>query len=523
MLAAGAYAAAAPAGAAKPHAASKAAHAAAPAPGRKPPVAAQSAHAAKATQATQAAQLQLAQLQLAQARMTARPGVAPAAIPAAMPVNAQGPLSLDAGKGTMLHLGEDARSVFVADPVIADVQVPSPKAVFVLGKKTGTTTLYVLGANNKTLLQRTVVVTRDMVSLRNLVSARFPNLNVQVGTGQGSLLLTGQVPNPADADAIVQAVTPYLADKEVLINRMTIDRPLQVQLRVRITEVDRNVTQQLGINWQALGNVAGNFFGGVFSGRPIYNLNQPIPNGSGGVTFPVNLPTNNAYSILGAFKTGNTDIRVLVDALNQEGLLTVLAEPNLVALSGETASFLAGGEFPIPVSQTNGAISVEFKQFGVKLDFTPTVLNERRISLKVRPEVSQIDPSASVTTGGITVPGLSVRRADTTVELASGQSFAIGGLLQSNTTDIISQVPGVGSIPILGKLFSSSNYQNNKTELVIMVTPYLVEPTDPAKLRSPLESLVSPSSDVEYSFRQRAGDEPPPGQPRLVGAAGYVY
>jgi len=522
MLAAGAYAAAAPAGAAKPHAASKAAHAAAPAPapGRKPPVAAQSAHAAKSTQA---AQLQLAQLQLAQARMTARPGVAPAAIPAAMPVNAQGPLSLDAGKGTMLHLGEDARSVFVADPVIADVQVPSPKAVFVLGKKTGTTTLYVLGANNKTLLQRTVVVTRDMVSLRNLVSARFPNLNVQVGTGQGSLLLTGQVPNPADADAIVQAVTPYLADKEVLINRMTIDRPLQVQLRVRITEVDRNVTQQLGINWQALGNVAGNFFGGVFSGRPIYNLNQPIPNGSGGVTFPVNLPTNNAYSILGAFKTGNTDIRVLVDALNQEGLLTVLAEPNLVALSGETASFLAGGEFPIPVSQTNGAISVEFKQFGVKLDFTPTVLNERRISLKVRPEVSQIDPSASVTTGGITVPGLSVRRADTTVELASGQSFAIGGLLQSNTTDIISQVPGVGSIPILGKLFSSSNYQNNKTELVIMVTPYLVEPTDPAKLRSPLESLVSPSSDVEYSFRQRAGDEPPPGQPRLVGAAGYVY
>jgi len=522
MLAAGAYAAAAPAGAAKPHAASKAAHVAAPAPspGRKPPVAAQSAHAAKSTQA---AQLQLAQLQLAQARMTARPGVAPAAIPAAMPVNAQGPLSLDAGKGTMLHLGEDARSVFVADPVIADVQVPSPKAVFVLGKKTGTTTLYVLGANNKTLLQRTVVVTRDMVSLRNLVSARFPNLNVQVGTGQGSLLLTGQVPNPADADAIVQAVTPYLADKEVLINRMTIDRPLQVQLRVRITEVDRNVTQQLGINWQALGNVAGNFFGGVFSGRPIYNLNQPIPNGSGGVTFPVNLPTNNAYSILGAFKTGNTDIRVLVDALNQEGLLTVLAEPNLVALSGETASFLAGGEFPIPVSQTNGAISVEFKQFGVKLDFTPTVLNERRISLKVRPEVSQIDPSASVTTGGITVPGLSVRRADTTVELASGQSFAIGGLLQSNTTDIISQVPGVGSIPILGKLFSSSNYQNNKTELVIMVTPYLVEPTDPAKLRSPLESLVSPSSDVEYSFRQRAGDEPPPGQPRLVGAAGYVY
>jgi pilus assembly protein CpaC len=296
-----------------------------------------------------------------------------------------------------------------------------------------------------------------------------------------------------------------------------------VQLRVRITEVDRNVTQQLGINWQAMGSAVGNFYGGIFSGRPIYNLNQPIANGAGGVTYPVNLPTNNAYSLLGAFKTGNVDIRALVDALNQEGLLTVLAEPNLVALSGQTASFLAGGEFPIPVSQTNGAISVEFKQFGVKLDFTPTVLNERRISLKVRPEVSQIDSTASVTTGGVTVPGLSVRRADTTVELASGQSFAIGGLLQSNTSDIVSQVPGIGSIPVLGKLFSSSNYQNNKTELVIMVTPYLVEPTDPAKLRSPLDSLISPSSDVEYSFKRQSGDEPQPGQPRLVGAAGYVY
>jgi pilus assembly protein CpaC len=205
-------------------------------------------------------------------------------------------------------------------------------------------------------------------------------------------------------------------------------------------------------------------------------------------------------------------------------LLTVLAEPNLVAMSGETASFLAGGEFPIPVSQINGAITVDYKQFGVKLDFTPTVLSEGRISLKVRPEVSQIDTTVSVTSNGVTVPGLSVRRADTTVELASGQSFAIAGLLQSSTNDLISQVPGLGSIPILGKLFSSTNYQNNKTELVIMVTPYLVQPTDSGKLRSPIESLVSPSSDVEYSFSHESGESAnQSGQPRLVGAAGYVY
>lgn len=414
---------------------------------------------------------------------------------ASAPGRSAGTLAIDAGKGTLVRLNENASSVFVADPTIADVHAPSPKAVFVLGKKAGSTTLYVLGADNRTLLQQTVVVSRDTDALRRAVAARFPAMRLQLTAGPGSLLVSGQAASASDADAVVQTLTPYLADKEVLVNRITIDRPLQVQLRVRITEVDRNVTQQLGINWSSVGSTVGQF-----SASAIFGFGT-VQRGRG------------------------TSIQALVDALSQEGLLTVLAEPNLVALSGQTASFLAGGEFPIPVSQSNnGAISVEFKQFGVKLDFTPTVMNERRISLKVRPEVSQIDATASVTTNGITVPGLSVRRADTTVELASGQSFAIGGLLQTNTTDIISQVPGLGSIPILGKLFSSTNYQNNKTELVIIVTPYLVEPTDPARLRTPLDALMSPSSDIEYSFRRESGDAPAPsGQPRLVGAAGYVY
>ncbi len=426
-------------------------------------------------------------------------------------------LDLTTGKGTLIRLVEDAASVFVADPSIADVHVPSPRALYVLGKKSGTTTLYVLAANNKPVLQRTVVVGQDLDSLRAMLKARFPNMIFQLNAGQGSMQVSGEAPTPADADAVVQMLTPYLGDKQVLVNRMTVDRPVQVQLRVRITEVDRNVTQQLGINWQALSNVTGNFFGGIYSGRAIYNLTNTPPT--------VNLPTNNAYSLFGQFKTGNTNIQALVDALNQEGLMTVLAEPNLVAMSGQSASFLAGGEFPIPLSQVNGAISVDYKQFGVKLDFTPTVLSDRRISLKVRPEVSQLDSSASITAGGISIPGLSVRRADTTVELASGQSFAIGGLLQSNTSDIISQVPGLGSVPILGKLFTSTNYQNNKTELVIIVTPYIVEPTDPAKLRSPIDSLISPSGDVEYGFLHKAHVDASgsTGQPRLVGAAGYVY
>jgi pilus assembly protein CpaC len=293
---------------------------------------------------------------------------------------------------------------------------------------------------------------------------------------------------------------------------------------VRMTEVDRTVTQQLGVNWQSLGN-SGNWYTGLFNGRSIYTTSAVSTSGKA-----VNLASNGAFSLLTGFVTGNWNIQVLLDALNQEGLLTMLAEPNLVALSGQTASFLAGGEYPIPVSQTNGAIDVEFKQFGVKLDFTPTVLNDHRISLKVRPEVSQIDSSVSISTGGLTIPGLSVRSANTTVELGSGQSFAIAGLLQNNTSNTISQIPGLGSIPILGKLFSSSNYQNNKTELVIIVTPYLVEPTTPDKLHSALDSVMRPVGDLEYSFEHAFGSTGAPpadgnadAQPRLVGRAGYIY
>jgi pilus assembly protein CpaC len=259
----------------------------------------------------------------------------------------------------------------------------------------------------------------------------------------------------------------------------------------------------------------GNFIGGMFSGRAIQ---------SSGV---YQLANSNAFSTLLGFQAGKSNIQAMIDALDQEGLITMLAEPNLTAISGETASFLAGGEFPIPVAQngsSGGSISVEFKQFGVSLNFTPTVLADNRISLKVNPEVSQLDSSASITTNGVTIPGLSVRRLSTTVELGSGQSFAIGGLLTSDASDTLSALPGIGTLPVLGKLFSSRNYQDSKTELVVIVTPYLVNPTDGNRLRTPLDTLLTPSSDIEYGLQRSLGVDPLSGDtPRLVGAAGFVY
>ena len=423
-------------------------------------------------------------------------------------------LTVPAGGGAMVQLPEAAVAVFVADPDVADVHVPTPKTVFVLGKKAGTTTLFALGANNRPILRKTIIVALDTASIQRLLDARFPQWRLTVASAPGSLMVSGRVPSAADADAVVQTLKPYLHDQEALVNRLTLAQPIQVHLRVRITEVDRNITQQLGINWSSLGT-AGNFVGGLFNGRAFIDPTSKL----------FNLAPSGAFSVEGGFHTSHFSIDGVLDALDQEGLITMLAEPNLTAMSGQTASFLAGGEFPIPVAQdTTGAITIEFKPYGVSLDFTPTVLANNRISLKVRPEVSEIDPTNSVTTGSIKVPALTVRRVSTTVELSSGQSFAIGGLLQSKSSDVLSQLPGLGRLPVLGKLFSSKDYLNNKTEVVVIVTPYIVQPVGPGQLHDALDSVTRPSSDVEYALQRALGLDPLAGDaPRLVGAAGFVY
>ena len=439
------------------------------------------------------------------------------AVHAAKPAPANAPdttLSVPAGGGEMLPLPAPAVAVFVADPDVADVHVPTPQTVFVLGKKAGTTTLFALGPNNRTILRKTISVVLDTKSIQRLLDARFAQLRLTVTSAPGSLMVSGAVPSAADADAVLQTLKPYLRDQEALVNRLTLAQPIQVHLRVRISEIDRNVTQQLGINWSALGST-GNFIGGLFNGRAAINATSNL----------FNLAPSGAFSILGGFHTSRYAIDGVLDALDQEGLITMLAEPNLTAMSGQTASFLAGGEFPIPVAQdTTGAITIEFKPYGVSLDFTPTVLANNRISLKVRPEVSEIDPTNSVTTGSVKVPALTVRRVETTVELASGQSFAIGGLLQSKTSDVLSQLPGLGRLPVLGKLFSSKDYLNNKSEVVVIVTPYIVQPAGAGQLRDALDSVTHPSSDIEFALQRSLGLDPLSGEaPRLVGAAGFVY
>lgn len=453
--------------------------------------------------------------------------------------------ALAVGEGRLVRIAEgEVGTVFIADPEIADIQIPSDNAVLLLGRRTGTTTLYVLDIEGNPLLQQRVVVQHNLTELQSVLRQRFPALRLTLESAPGSLLISGGVPDAQTTEAIARTIRPYLGQGEELINQMSLASPVQVHLRVRVTEVSRAVTQKLGVNWSTILS-PGSFTAGVVSGRPFHSIVNTFSESAGRTRTIVDgvesVVRNNAwnssygrssnyspspdggFSFLGGYSHSNHSIQAMIDVLDREGLISILAEPNLTAVSGQTASFLAGGEFPVPVKQDADTMTVEFKPFGVSLDFTPTVMADDRISISVRPEISEIDLNSSIQMEGLIIPGLSVRRVETTVEMASGQSFAIGGLLQNNIRDLVSKVPGLGAVPVLGQLFTSTDYQNNKSELVVIVTPYLVRPTDGSRLASPLDSM-RPATDIEYILHDKIGLDPLLGNiPRLTGQAGFVY
>lgn len=365
-------------------------------------------------------------------------------------------------KGTMVRVSRPAVTVFVADPAIADVESRSQQSIFVYGKKLGDTTLMVLDENDKPLLNATIHVTHDRSQLQGLLKKIAPDADITVSSVDGGIIIEGSVEEPQQAEDIENVTMKFLGAGETVLNRVAVTAPTQVNLRVRFAEVSKEVVRALGVSWTAT-DVTGQsqFVIQSLRSSPASSPNELI-----------------RFSQL----IGPVDLQAAIDALETEGLVSLLAEPNLTALSGETASFLAGGEFPIPVSVNNGdsgngsSIGITFKSYGVSLSFTPTVLSGDRISLHLRPEVSELSDAGAIVLEGFRIPGLITRRADTTIELASGQSFIIGGLMQNRTSNSIDKVPGLSDIPILGKLFQSRNFQANETELVIIATPYLVRP-----------------------------------------------
>lgn len=391
-------------------------------------------------------------------------------------------LKLTMGQGQILRFDQPVESVFLADTSIADVRVVSPGAVYIYATKIGNTNLIALSPDQSTRGTVQIRVVGNPRDAQQSARALQPTTTVDitlfgeqfVGTGQ-----TKSVGEAVDTDNVLQS---YSKPDKPALNNTTISGPNQVNIRVRFAEVARNELSRYGLDWSAFVNSGSFSFGIVRTGNT---------SGEGGGT---------AIGVSGS----NVNVNVLLDALQSNGVLTILAEPNITAVTGQTASFLAGGEIPVPVPVGNDQIGIEYKQFGVSLQFTPTLLPNDRIALQVRPEVSNVSQDSVVSINGLVVPSLRVRRADTTVEVGSGQTFAIAGLFQRQDTRSIDKTPVIGDVPILGELFKSKRFQRNETELVILITPYLVTPTSSRNLKTPLDSPTGTISGPRKKTRKNA-------------------
>jgi pilus assembly protein CpaC len=418
-------------------------------------------------------------------------------------------VTLSISKGMIVELPEDARDVLVSNPNVVDAVVRTPRQIYLVGLKSGPTNAFFFAANGKQLLNLEIRVERDMGELKTIIERNVKESDVQVETINDSVVINGSVKNATDAEAARQIAMRYVTDagktmnNDSVVSRVGIRGGDQVMLRVRVAEMQRSLSKQLGTNFSAVFDV--------------------------GKSVPISLTSVNPFSLLGqalstsqAFRfgslAGGNSLEAVVRAYERTGMIRTLAEPNLTAVSGESAKFLAGGEFPVPVSRDrDGNVQVEFKPFGVGLGFTPVVLSEGRISLRISTEVSEITSDNSfvaqggsatdsngntVSIPGITIPGLRVRRAETTVELPSGGSMVMAGLLQQSMKQNIDGIPGLKNIPILGSLFQSRDFQTGETELVVIVTPYLVHATSPDELASPTDGFV-PASDAEAVLLSR--------------------
>jgi len=465
-------------------------------------------------------------------------------------------VTLEAGTGMLLRLPAPAATVLSAEPAIARVQPASPTTLFLMGVAQGRTTVIAMSDNGTPIGQYDIIVTPGLgraptaapapaaVAVPRALglgpeAAREVQLaihrsvpgsrTVTAQVAGGRLILRGAVPNAMASQQIEAIARGIIGDEATILDTMTVLGSIQVNVRVRIAEIDRTITRQLGFNWQALG-AGGNWRFGVLTGAAT-GLASAIPafgalpaGAATTTTSPLNSlgiapfagAASGPFQIGAGYTSGTRDINGVIDALAADQLVTILAEPNLTAQSGETASFLAGGEFPIPIAGNTSSgqttVTVEFKQFGVSLALVPTVLTPTRLNLRIRPEVSQLSSNGAVSVpigaGTLTIPALTVRRAETTVELGTGQSFAIAGLLERTTTDVTNALPGIGEVPVIGALFKSNNFQRGESELVIIVTPYLVKPVDdPSDIHAPTDGF-RPPNDLDRLLLGRQTAQP---------------
>lgn len=447
---------------------------------------------------------------------------------------------LSIGRGELVSVPGQMTDVFVSNETVADVQIKSQRQLYVFARAGGETTIYASNQAGDIIWSANVRVGNNIDSIDQMLSLAMPEAKVNVATmGSNTVLLTGTVAAPEDAAEAERLVQAFLGEESNVITRLRTATPLQVNLQVKFAEVSRSLVRNISGNLTTFDASTGGFRGAVGTGRQLGAPGQPYDPRNGplaagaGVQNPVVGPffdaagnpilnangdpltftgpgidnSNVGTSIAGLGRLFGLDMVGALDLAERVGLITTLSQPNLTALSGETAEFLAGGEFPIPISQGLGNVAIQYRNFGVSLTYTPTVLANGRISLRVRPEVSELSSQGAIVLNGFQVPALTTRRTETTVELGSGQSFMIAGLMSNNSQNAIDKAPGLGDVPILGNLFRSRQFNRGETELVIIVTPYLVEPVNERDIKLPTDGFHTANEFQQLlGYREHAGN-----------------
>ena len=442
---------------------------------------------------------------------------------------------VEQNKGTMVHLDRPAASVVIADPVTADVQVVSPKLVFVRGKRIGETTLYVMDADENEIMNAVIDVTHNISNLQRAVKRVAPEADVGFKTVDGGLVMDGFAGTVGESESIRDVASTFIGPNDKVVNMVKTNGSDQVMIRVKMVEMSRDNLKKFGINMQ-------NAFAPGFGTDLKFQILQ-------GADIGINNATNNAVTVGGVpvdrtglldrnaskdtgllFRWNHNKETTAIDAIETLGLATILAEPTLTTTTGKPASFLAGGQYPLPVSGQNGTVTVQYEPFGVSLNFTPVVMSKNRMSITIAPEVSSLNFNNPIKVSTFNYPILETRKASATVELGSGDTFVLAGLLKSETSNDISKFPGLGDVPVLGALFRSTQFQNNQTELVILVTPYIVHPVADRSLQTPLDGYVPPS-DLQlllngelYSQQpmKKEVDKKLSSEPKLNGEGGFI-
>jgi pilus assembly protein CpaC len=442
------------------------------------------------------------------------PGLSPASAQSVM--RPASDLVISIGRGQLVTVPGKMADVFIANDQVADVQIKATNQLYVFGKQSGETTVYASDAKGTVVWSANVRVGNNLDSIDQMLALAMPEAKINVATMNNTVLLTGTVAAPEDAAEAERLVKAFVDKETNVVSRLKMATPLQVNLHVKFAEVSRSLIRTLGTNLTSIDSSGGMIFG-IGQGRAGFSPNMYAGSGLPGEqalgignTVKLSVPDINnpgkfkeitgtsvnpitaGTTLAAQGKLFGMDLLGALDLAETAGLVTTLSEPNLTALSGETADFLAGGEYPIPISQGLGSTSIEYKKFGVSLAYTPTVLANGRISIRVRPEVSELSAQGAVVLNGFSVPALTIRRAETTVELGSGQSFMIAGLMSNGAQNTISKMPGAGDIPILGSLFRSTNFRKGETELVIIVTPYLVQPVNANDIKLPTDGFQTP-------------------------------